>query len=63
MMTRRDYVRAAQIFHKHYETHDEWSKGELDMFWLLVGDFSVWFAHDNKNFDNKRFTKAVRDGA
>ena len=54
MMTRKDYVRTAEILKTF---GDNVLTNEFD-YLDLVYDFSDWFAEDNPNFDEKKFVAA-----
>jgi hypothetical protein len=54
MMTRKDYVKVAEIL-KNF--HENISNNEND-FIDLVYDFADMFAEDNPNFQEKKFVQA-----
>jgi hypothetical protein len=53
MMTRKDYVKVADIL-------SGYSEAMIDHFWWedLVNDFALMFAEDNPNFNRERFIDA-----
>jgi hypothetical protein len=53
MMTRKDYVKVADIL-------SGYSHAMIDNFWWedLVNDFALMFEQDNPNFNREQFTKA-----
>lgn len=53
MMTRKDYVKVADIL-------SGYSQAMIDNFWWedLVNDFALMFAEDNPNFNRERFLEA-----
>ena len=53
MMTRKDYVKTADILRKYSLTIHP------DVWVNLVEEFSDMFADDNPNYDEKRFVEAV----
>lgn len=53
MMTRKDYVKVADILNAYKENIEE------QIFSDLVSDFGILFKNDNPNFDYTRFRNAV----
>jgi hypothetical protein len=52
MMTRKDYVKTAEILNKYRSFVD-------DTVWNdLIDDFAFWFENDNPNFNTDRFIEA-----
>lgn len=53
MMTRKDYVKVADIL-------SGYQRAMIDDFWFedLVSDFADFFASDNPNFQMEKFTHA-----
>jgi hypothetical protein len=53
MMTRKDYVRVADILAGYKD-------GMADNFWWedLINDFALMFAEDNPNFKHEKFVEA-----
>ena len=54
MMTRKDYVKTAEILKTFGDNVLTNQHDYLD----LVYDFCDWFAEDNPNFNEKKFTNA-----
>jgi hypothetical protein len=52
-MTRKDYVKVAEILNAYKDEVD------TEIFADLVSDFKVFFKSDNANFNNDRFESAV----
>jgi Fe-S-cluster formation regulator IscX/YfhJ len=55
MMTRKDYVKTAEILKNYYDNNPV----ELSDFKYLVFDFVDWFAEDNPNFKEEKFLEAI----
>ena len=55
MMTRKDYVKTAEILNNWWNN----CPVELSDFQDLVYDFSDWFSDDNPNFNEEKFMEAV----
>ena len=53
MMTRKDYVKVAEILNAYKQSID------LEIFADLVSDFQILFKADNSNFNKDRFESAV----
>ena len=53
MMTRKDYVKIAEILNSYHLDI------EAQIFEDLLSDFQTFFKRDNPNFDNTRFRDAV----
>lgn len=53
MMTRKDYVKIAEILNAYHLDIDS------QIFEDLLSDFQVFFKRDNSNFDLTRFRDAV----
>jgi len=53
MMTRKDYVKIAEILNSYHLDID------AQVFEDLLSDFQTFFKRDNSNFDNTRFRNAV----
>jgi hypothetical protein len=53
MMTRKDYVKIAEILNAYHLDID------AQIFEDLLSDFQVFFKRDNSNFDSTRFRDAV----
>lgn len=53
MMTRKDYVKIAEILNAYHLDID------AQIFEDLLSDFQVFFKRDNSNFDLTRFRDAV----
>jgi hypothetical protein len=58
MMTRKDYVKTAEILNKFFENLPDFPGIENNVF-DLVADFSDWFLEDNPNFSANKFELAV----
>jgi hypothetical protein len=54
-MTRKDYIRAANIFNKHFTENKD-----VEQVNKVMNDFIIWFKEDNPNFDQKKFIEAAR---
>jgi hypothetical protein len=56
MMTRKDYVKVADILCGY-------SNAMIDNFWWedLVNDFAIMFAEDNPNFNREKFIEACQE--
>jgi tetraacyldisaccharide-1-P 4'-kinase len=57
MMTRKDYVKTAEILKNHWDNYPV----EISDFKELVFDFADWFAEDNPNFKEEKFISAIFD--
>jgi hypothetical protein len=57
MMTRKDYVKVAEILSNYFATSVFDEQGEI-LFADLVDDFSLMFESDNERFDANRFAIA-----
>jgi len=57
MMTRKDYVRVAEILSNYFATSVFDEQGEI-LFADLVDEFSLMFESDNERFDASRFAIA-----
>jgi Fe-S-cluster formation regulator IscX/YfhJ len=55
MMTRKDYVKTAEILKNYYDNNPV----ELSDFKYLVFDFVDWFEEDNPNFNEEKFLEAI----
>jgi hypothetical protein len=55
MMTRKDYITAADILNQAYPENP-------DLILEMAGDFSDYFAKDNPRFSRPRFFEAVKKG-
>ena len=55
MMTRKDYVKVAEILNRHFENYPV----EISDFKELVFDFADMFEKDNPNFNQYKFIEAV----
>jgi hypothetical protein len=55
MMTRKDYVETAKIFHQFVDRIDSHD------FEDLIFEFSEWFASDNPRFDEQKFFDACME--
>ena len=53
MMTRKDYVKVAEILNAYHMDID------AQVFLDMLEDFKIFFKKDNPNFDNVRFHNAV----
>jgi hypothetical protein len=53
MMTRKDYVKIAEILNSYHLEIDS------QIFEDLLSDFKTFFKKDNPNFDSTRFENAV----
>jgi hypothetical protein len=53
MMTRKDYVKTAEILKSYHGYIDD------GLFNDLVDDFGDWFSEDNPNFNAGRFLEAI----
>jgi hypothetical protein len=53
MMTRKDYVKIAEILNSYHLDID------AQVFEDLLSDFQIFFKKDNSNFDTTRFRNAV----
>ncbi len=53
MMTRKDYVKIAEILNSYHLDID------AQVFEDLLSDFQIFFKKDNSNFDATRFRNAV----
>lgn len=54
MMTRKDYVKTAEILKEYWDNNPVEISDYLD----LVYNFADWFAEDNPNFQEKKFVQA-----
>ena len=54
MMTRKDYVKVAEILSNYFATSVFDEQGEI-LFADLVDEFSLMFESDNERFDASRF--------
>ena len=57
MMTRKDYVKVAEILSNYFATSVFDEQGEI-LFADLVDDFSLMFESDNERFDHVKFFNA-----
>jgi hypothetical protein len=57
MMTRKDYVKVAEILSNYFATSVFDEQGEI-LFADLVDEFSVMFSEDNPNFKHEIFREA-----
>ena len=57
MMTRKDYVKVAEILSNYFVTSVFDEQGEI-LFADLVDEFSLMFENDNPRFDANRFALA-----
>jgi hypothetical protein len=57
MMTRKDYVKVAEILSNYFATSVFDEQGEI-LFADLVDEFSLMFETDNPRFDSNRFAIA-----
>jgi hypothetical protein len=57
MMTRKDYVKVAEILSNYFATSVFDEQGEI-LFADLVDEFSLMFETDNERFDANRFAIA-----
>jgi hypothetical protein len=57
MMTRKDYVKVAEILSNYFATSVFDEQGEI-LFADLVDEFSLMFENDNERFDASRFAIA-----
>jgi hypothetical protein len=57
MMTRKDYVKVAEILSNYFATSVFDEQGEI-LFADLVDEFSLMFESDNERFDANRFAIA-----
>jgi hypothetical protein len=57
MMTRKDYVKVAEILSNYFATSVFDEQGEM-LFADLVDEFSLMFESDNERFDASRFAIA-----
>jgi hypothetical protein len=57
MMTRKDYVKVAEILSNYFATSVFDEQGEM-LFADLVDEFSLMFETDNPRFDENRFWDA-----
>jgi hypothetical protein len=57
MMTRKDYVKVAEILSNYFATSVFDEQGEI-LFADLVDEFSLMFESDNERFDASRFAIA-----
>jgi hypothetical protein len=57
MMTRKDYVKVAEILSNYFATSVFDEQGEI-LFADLVDEFSLMFESDNERFDASRFALA-----
>ena len=57
MMTRKDYVKVAEILSNYFATSVFDEQGEI-LFADLVDEFSLMFENDNERFDANRFAIA-----
>jgi len=57
MMTRKDYVKVAEILSNYFATSVFDEQGEI-LFADLVDEFSLMFESDNERFDPSRFAIA-----
>ena len=57
MMTRKDYVKVAEILSNYFATSVFDEQGEI-LFADLVDEFSLMFETDNERFDADRFAIA-----
>jgi hypothetical protein len=57
MMTRKDYVKVAEILSHYFATSVFDEQGEI-LFADLVDEFSLMFESDNERFDANRFAIA-----
>jgi hypothetical protein len=57
MMTRKDYVKVAEILSNYFATSVFDEQGEI-LFADLVDEFSLMFETDNERFDASRFAIA-----
>ena len=57
MMTRKDYVKVAEILSNYFATSVFDEQGEI-LFADLVDEFSLMFETDNERFDADRFALA-----
>lgn len=55
MMTRKDYVKVAEILNNYYSTNPV----EISEFKYMVMDFADMFSDDNPNFNEDKFLEAV----
>lgn len=63
MMTRKDYIKTAQILHAHLrELPTNEGKNEVDTLLRTAIDFADYFEVDNPKFDRKRFMQAFIEG-
>jgi hypothetical protein len=57
MMTRKDYIKVAEILSNYFATSVFDEQGEI-LFADLVDEFSLMFESDNERFDASRFAIA-----
>ena len=57
MMTRKDYIKVAEILSNYFATSVFDEQGEI-LFADLVDEFSLMFESDNERFDANRFALA-----
>jgi hypothetical protein len=60
MMTRKDYVRTAEILNDHLVSLSPTDINGSRNIYDTAKDFAEYFAEDNPRFDEKRFMQAVR---
>ncbi len=58
-MTKKDYIKIARVFRKHFDNMEEAGKEEHQRFTDLLIEFAKMFSKDNSNFDDKKFYKAI----
>jgi len=56
MMTKKDYIKIADILKQFKEAKDN---GVRDEVLFLVDEFSYWLEDNNPNFNEKKFREAV----
>jgi len=58
MMTRKDYIKTAEILNKVFSEH-QMTKYAPVLVDKMINEFSEMFLSDNPNFDEEIFAKAV----
>jgi len=56
-MTKKDYVKIADILNRFRKMDEEDRAGDFDRTIFLVDEFAYLFENENKNFNEKKFRK------
>jgi hypothetical protein len=58
-MTKKDYIKVAEILKKAKNNPDNWKLRHEDVIKNLVDEFSIMFKLDNRRFDKVKFVDYI----